>query len=62
MCLFQDCVLFHDTILHNLHYGDLNKSMEDVYKASQLAELHESVQTWPKVKIISVTTNWLWKR
>ncbi|OWR48088.1 putative ATP-binding cassette sub-family B member 7 [Danaus plexippus plexippus] len=44
----QDCVLFHDTILHNLHYGDLNKSMEDVYKASQLAELHESVQTWPK--------------
>ncbi|KAJ0179659.1 hypothetical protein K1T71_004250 [Dendrolimus kikuchii] len=44
----QDCVLFHDTIYHNLHYGDLSKSQEDVYKASQMAELHESVKTWPK--------------
>ncbi|XP_050342808.1 iron-sulfur clusters transporter ABCB7, mitochondrial isoform X2 [Nymphalis io] len=44
----QDCVLFHDTILHNLHYGDLSKSEEEVYKASKMAELHESVVTWPK--------------
>ncbi|KAL4709986.1 hypothetical protein ACJJTC_001031 [Scirpophaga incertulas] len=44
----QDCVLFHDTIFHNLHYGDLSKSAEDVYKASRMAELHESVTTWPK--------------
>ncbi|KAH9635433.1 hypothetical protein HF086_015599 [Spodoptera exigua] len=44
----QDCVLFHDTIFHNLHYGDLTKSEEHVYKASKMAELHESVQTWPK--------------
>ena len=44
----QDCVLFHDTILHNLHYGDLSKSVEEVYRASKMAELHESVVTWPK--------------
>ncbi|CAH1644600.1 unnamed protein product [Spodoptera littoralis] len=44
----QDCVLFHDTIFHNLHYGDLTKSKEQVYQASKMAELHESVKTWPK--------------
>nr|ASS36017.1 ABCB7 [Samia ricini] len=44
----QDCVLFHDTIFHNLHYGDLNKPVEDVYRASEMAELHHSVKTWPK--------------
>ncbi|XP_026318644.1 ATP-binding cassette sub-family B member 7, mitochondrial isoform X2 [Hyposmocoma kahamanoa] len=44
----QDCVLFHDTIFHNLHYGDLSKSKEQVYEASKLAELHDSVLTWPK--------------
>ncbi|XP_049866579.1 iron-sulfur clusters transporter ABCB7, mitochondrial isoform X2 [Pectinophora gossypiella] len=44
----QDCVLFHDTIFHNLHYGDLKRSHEDVYRASKLAELHEAVKTWPK--------------
>lgn len=41
--------MFHDTIYHNLHYGDLSKPQEEVYKASQMAELHESVKTWPKV-------------
>uniref|UniRef100_A0A2A4JPA4 Iron-sulfur clusters transporter ABCB7, mitochondrial n=2 Tax=Heliothis virescens TaxID=7102 RepID=A0A2A4JPA4_HELVI len=44
----QDCVLFHDTIFHNLHYGDLSQPQEKVYKASKMAELHEAVQTWPK--------------
>nr|QCO93570.1 ATP-binding cassette subfamily B member 4 [Chilo suppressalis] len=44
----QDCVLFHDTIYHNLHYGDLSKSPEHVYNASKMAELDESVRTWPK--------------
>lgn len=48
MFVEQDCVLFHDTIFHNLHYGDLNQTEEAVYQASRLAELHESVKTWPK--------------
>ncbi|XP_039748685.1 ATP-binding cassette sub-family B member 7, mitochondrial isoform X1 [Pararge aegeria] len=44
----QDCVLFHDSIYHNLHYGDLSKSQEEVFQASKMAELHEAVNTWPK--------------
>ncbi|KPJ01653.1 PREDICTED: ATP-binding cassette sub-family B member 7, mitochondrial isoform X1 [Papilio xuthus] len=44
----QDCVLFHDTIFHNLHYGDLSRPHQDVYTASKMAELHNSVVTWPK--------------
>lgn len=44
----QDSVLFHDTIKHNLHYGDLNASEAAVTKASQMAELHDSIISWPK--------------
>ncbi|CAH0626872.1 unnamed protein product [Chrysodeixis includens] len=44
----QDCVLFHDTIFHNLHYGDLSKNTEEVFRASKMAELHDNVTTWPK--------------
>ncbi|XP_013136595.1 PREDICTED: ATP-binding cassette sub-family B member 7, mitochondrial isoform X2 [Papilio polytes] len=44
----QDCVLFHDTIFHNLQYGALSRPPQDVYTASKMAELHDSVLTWPK--------------
>ncbi|CAK1552737.1 unnamed protein product [Leptosia nina] len=44
----QDCVLFHDTIFHNLQYGDLSAPHEAVLRASRLAELHEAVERWPK--------------
>nr|XP_023024979.1 ATP-binding cassette sub-family B member 7, mitochondrial-like [Leptinotarsa decemlineata] len=43
----QDSVLFHDTIKHNLHYGDLKATDEEVIKAAQLAEIHDSIITWP---------------
>lgn len=43
----QDSVLFHDTIQHNLHYGDLTATNEEVVKAAQMAELHESIMKWP---------------
>lgn len=43
----QDSVLFHDTIKHNLHYGDLNASEEAVVRAARMAELHDSIMTWP---------------
>jgi len=36
-------VLFHDSILYNLHYGNLLKSEEDVYAAARMAELHDSI-------------------
>ncbi|XP_043276616.1 iron-sulfur clusters transporter ABCB7, mitochondrial isoform X2 [Venturia canescens] len=44
----QDSVLFHDTIYHNLHYGDLTKSPEQVYEAAKMANLHEAILKWPK--------------
>jgi ATP-binding cassette subfamily B (MDR/TAP) protein 7 len=44
----QDSVLFHDTIRYNIHYGNLNKSQEDVEKAARMADLHDAILTWPK--------------
>ncbi|XP_065201952.1 iron-sulfur clusters transporter ABCB7, mitochondrial [Planococcus citri] len=43
----QDSVLFHDTIIYNLQYGNLKKSEEDVYNAARLANLHDSILQWP---------------
>ncbi|XP_053666759.1 iron-sulfur clusters transporter ABCB7, mitochondrial [Anopheles marshallii] len=44
----QDSVLFHDTIRHNIHYGDLSKSQEQLEDAARMADLHDSIQQWPK--------------
>ncbi|XP_063983405.1 iron-sulfur clusters transporter ABCB7, mitochondrial-like [Diachasmimorpha longicaudata] len=44
----QDSVLFHESIFYNLHYGNLNRSKEDVYEAARMANLHESILKWPK--------------
>lgn len=43
----QDTVLFHDTIRHNVHYGDLTKGQGDIEKAAKMADLHEQITTWP---------------
>ena len=43
----QDCVLFHDSIYHNISYGNLNASRDEVIAAAKMAELHESIVTWP---------------
>lgn len=43
----QDSVLFHDTIKYNIQYGNFQASEEQVVAASQLAELHETIQSWP---------------
>ncbi|XP_054716031.1 iron-sulfur clusters transporter ABCB7, mitochondrial-like [Uloborus diversus] len=43
----QDAVLFHNTILYNLHYGDFSRSEQDVFEAAKMAELHESILKWP---------------
>lgn len=40
---FQDSVLFHDTVFHNIHYGDMTKSPEDVYEAAKMAEMHNAI-------------------
>eukprot|EP00088_Acartia_fossae_P021483 TRINITY_DN2291_c0_g1_i3.p1 TRINITY_DN2291_c0_g1~~TRINITY_DN2291_c0_g1_i3.p1 ORF type:complete len:713 (-),score=145.01 TRINITY_DN2291_c0_g1_i3:79-2190(-) len=44
----QDCVLFHNTIRHNIAYGNLEASEEDIIKAAKMAELHDSIMEWPK--------------
>ena len=43
----QDCVLFHDTIEHNLRYGRLDASPEQVQKVAEMAELHKTIISWP---------------
>ena len=32
---------------HNIGYGDLSAKEEDVIKAAELAELHDSILDWP---------------
>ncbi|XP_055608906.1 iron-sulfur clusters transporter ABCB7, mitochondrial isoform X2 [Uranotaenia lowii] len=44
----QDSVLFHDTIRHNINYGDLSKQQPEVEEAARMADLHESIQSWPR--------------
>lgn len=43
----QDSVLFHNTIKHNIHYGNLDAPDEAVFNAAKMAEIHLSIQTWP---------------
>jgi len=43
----QDTVLFHDTILYNIHYGDLTKTEEDVYEAAKMANVHDTILSFP---------------
>lgn len=44
----QDSVLFHESIFYNLHYGNLERSKEDVYEAAKMANLHDSILKWPQ--------------
>ena len=34
--ILNDTVLFNDTILHNIHYGNLNAPLEVAYKAAKI--------------------------
>ena len=43
----QDSVLFHNTIRHNIGYGDLSAGVEKVEEAAKMAELHNSILEWP---------------
>ena len=43
----QDSVLFHNTIKHNIGYGDLSAGVEKVEEAAKMAELHNSILEWP---------------
>ncbi|XP_041351479.1 ATP-binding cassette sub-family B member 7, mitochondrial-like [Gigantopelta aegis] len=39
----QDCVLFHDTVYNNIHYGNLSSPEQQVYEAAKMAEIHDTI-------------------
>merc|ERR1719468_432100 len=43
----QDCVLFHNTIRHNIGYGNLGAPAAEIESAANMAELHSSILDWP---------------
>ncbi|XP_026470124.1 ATP-binding cassette sub-family B member 7, mitochondrial-like isoform X2 [Ctenocephalides felis] len=43
----QETVLFHDTMRHNLLYGDLSSNEQELLRVSKLAELHDTIEQWP---------------
>ncbi len=44
----QDTILFNDTIYHNIKYGNLNATDEEVFAAAQMAQIHDFVVAMPK--------------
>lgn len=43
----QDTPLFNNTIQHNIHYGNLEASQEQVHEAARRAHIHESIERFP---------------
>ena len=43
----QDCVLFNDTVLNNIRYGNLDATDEEVLAAARKCRIHEAVSKWP---------------
>ena len=43
----QDTPLFNDTIEHNIRYGNMDASTEDVRAAAERAHIHDSIQQFP---------------
>ncbi|KEH28215.1 ABC transporter B family member 25, mitochondrial isoform X2 [Medicago truncatula] len=44
----QDTVLFNDTIFHNIHYGRLSATKEEVYEAARKAAIHDTITSFPE--------------
>lgn len=44
----QDTVLFNDTVFHNIHYGRLSASEEEVYNAARQAAIHDTIIKFPQ--------------
>ncbi|XP_010433193.1 PREDICTED: ABC transporter B family member 23, mitochondrial-like [Camelina sativa] len=43
----QDTVLFNCTIYHNIHYGNLSATEEEVYDAARRAAIHDTIMRFP---------------
>ena len=44
----QDTPLFNSTIEHNIHYGNLAASPEEVRKAAKRAQIHSVIESFPE--------------
>lgn len=44
----QDTVLFNDTLLHNIHYGDMSASISDVEKVAEAAKIKTFIEGLPE--------------
>ena len=44
----QDTVLFNDNILYNIRYGKVGATDEEVYHASEYADMHERILSFPQ--------------
>ncbi|EXB57588.1 ABC transporter B family member 25 [Morus notabilis] len=44
----QDTVLFNDTIFHNIRYGRLSATEEEVYDAARHAAIHDTIMKFPQ--------------
>lgn len=44
----QDTVLFNDTIYHNIHYGRLSATEEEVFDAARHASIHDTIMKFPE--------------
>ena len=40
-------MLFHDTIFHNLHYGNMLADKEAVEEAARMADIHQAILSMP---------------
>jgi len=40
-------VLFHDTIMYNIQYGDVTASAQRVYDVAKMAEIHDVILNMP---------------
>ena len=43
----QDTPLFHADVMHNIRYGNLSASDEQVVEAAKMAKVHDAVQRLP---------------
>jgi len=43
----QDSVLFHDTIMYNIQYGDVTANAQKVYDVAKMAEIHDVILNMP---------------
>jgi len=40
-------VLFHDSIMYNIQYGDVTASAQQVYDVAKMAEIHDVILNMP---------------